>query len=164
MSPEIRQTKLAEIDAESDRKRSEAEYIIEVVESNEAALRTVFVTDDKKMDDNQTDLFLYSEVQSILNSLIRGQVRTVGISLYYRSKDDENDPKMQLKLPPEVKLGWAYFGPAMQGFSDHPSDVPFPHTLRPTTLGLQLINGLRAAQGLASVEQQFKLNREAALD
>ncbi len=151
MPPGLREAKLEAVDHEAARERAGVEYIVGLIESSEAALRDAFVPEGTE--EEQVGELLYAKVTQALEGLSAEYTRIVGVVVRHMLPDSGDDY-------PIVRLGWARFAPALPGIEDRPKDQTFPHILRPTEAGLDVINGLRTAQGYVTIQEQARLNHE----
>lgn len=153
MSPDLREVKFGQVDVRAAREKAGVEYIIGLIEASEPALRQAFIPEDTP-EDEVLEL-LFAKVSQTLGDLGQIYVKTVGIDLCYRPLGYDGSDV------PSVRLGWARFHEALSVPDGWPRDKNFPHMLRLTETGIEVIDGLRTAQSYITLEEQRRVNQES---
>ena len=153
MLSELLEAKFREIEADAERRRAAAGYIVSLIESDETLFREAFFGDDIKPEDYaQADADLYDAVEDTINRLTDEHIRPFGATLYSLKPGDNSMPS--------AKLGWATYEPLAYMEAPELAELEeVPHTQRLTEPGVNVINGLRAVLGLPTLEDQRQRNR-----
>jgi hypothetical protein len=149
---EILQSKLAEIDAETARRKAAAEFICTVMQENETALRAVFIPEGFPEEDVPAEL--YRETEKSLGWIERESISNIGVTLMRKVIGDSSN------ATPLERLGWAECRPMNLGDESIPQDRPYTHVYGPSAKGREIVNRLRSVQGYVTLEEQRRINSE----
>lgn len=157
MNPELRVTKLSEIDKSAEREKACVEYIVGLIDNDEEQMREVFLGDDeRKFDELEIARLLYERVSATVESIRFDLVRTIGINIH----------RFSINNPPEqsaaAALGWETYGPPMLDDDEieASSEKVYTHRKFPTEAGREVVDGLLEAQGYVSSREQAEINRK----
>ncbi len=148
MAPDVQEALFHNIDVHAARRRAAVTYIIGLIEENEAEIREAFLPDVGETE--SADRVLYENVAAGLRELESRHLSANGGGLY-DVPVGHTDERV-----PAVRLGWAKFYRVYMGEEQPAEGQKVPHVLDLTPTGIVVVNGLRAARGQVSLEQERK--------
>jgi hypothetical protein len=158
MLQELLAEKQAKIDRRAKRDKAAVCYISSLLEQSWDEFKRVFDPEGEISADELPEK-LFVGVQKTIEEIQEEYCRVIGIRLYYFPGNHE-------PIHPAAQLGWAEFRmftpPKIIQKMKEKGEFPErpAHSLRPTQLGVDVVNGYRSAQDYVSLEEQRKINAE----
>ncbi len=148
---EVLGEKLTAIDRDAKQKKAVAEYIVSLIQSDEQNFLEAYTPPARPGAD--VSALLYTSVEQDISGLIGHFTRPIGVLTSHRRLNEE--PKL-----PSARLGLTVFIPALAVPEDFPEDKKFPHYLRLTDAGTEVLDRILVLQGQPGIAEQHRRNRE----
>lgn len=145
-------SRLEKISFEATKQSASARYIDNLITSDHVKLVEVFSNQDGN---TFSESELFDKVEQTIKTMQMEALRTSGITVSYLNVDDE-----RRFAEPTVRLGWRQYKLAIPSiYVTDPNEV-YPHILRLTDVGINIVDGWRKTQGYVSLDEQWNINQD----
>ncbi len=118
-------------------------------------LRGVFLPDAPELPEEKIPEYLYERTEQGLQWVSHEALRTAGVVFSHLTSE-----QIKMCTEPLVLLNWAHYRPLLSRQEDTAEDKPVPYMMFPTQTGIDLVNGMRKAQGYVTLAEQKRIYKE----